>query len=302
MIEAKKLTDTYTLYNGVKIPVVGFGTWQTPDGKAAYDSVMWALKYGYRHIDTAAIYGNEVSVGKAIHDGMKEFHIKREELFVTTKMWNGQRGSYEDSKRCLKDSLTRLGLDYVDLYLIHWPTPYEFKDRDWVQLNNDSWRAMEEAYNDKKVRAIGVSNFQIRHLEPLMKNATIQPMVNQLFVNPGDPEEEMLAFDKSHNILTEAYSPLGTGELLKDKTLAKVAEEVHRTPAQVLIRWCLQKGCLPLPKSTHEERIKQNTLVFDFNLSDAQMEELKELEKNHAKHREPETLTFYKKIDFLPEK
>lgn len=301
MVKAKKLTDTYTLNNGVKIPVIGFGTWQTPEGEEAYNSVMWALEAGYRHIDTAAVYGNEVSVGKAIHDGMKKFNIKREELFITTKMWNGQRGSYEDSKRCLRDSLSRLGLDYVDLYLIHWPTPFEFKDRDWVKLNNDSWRAMEDAYNSHKTRAIGVSNFQIRHLEPLMQNATIQPMVNQLFINPGDPEEEMIKFDKEHKILTEAYSPLGTGLLLKDPILAKVADRIHKTPAQVLIRWSLEKGLLPLPKSVHQDRIIQNTQVFDFSLTKEDMKELEALEKTHAKHREPESLTFYKKIEFLPE-
>lgn len=301
MVKAKSLKDTYTLNNGVEIPVVGFGTWQTNDGKEAYDSVMWALEAGYRHIDTAAVYGNEVSIGQALRDGMKKFNIKREELFVTTKMWNGQRGSYEASKRCLKDSLTRLHLDYVDLYLIHWPTPFEFKDRDWVKLNDDSWRAMEEAYKNHKTRSIGVSNFQIRHLEPLMKSATVQPMVNQLFINPGDPDEEIVDYDAKHKILTEAYSPLGTGALLKDPILEKVAKRLGKSPAQVLIRWSLEKGFLPLPKSVHKDRIFQNADVFDFSLSEADMKELSALKDNNAKHREPESLEFYKKIEFLPE-
>lgn len=301
MVKATKLTDAFTLKNGVEIPVVGFGTWQTENGKEAYDSVIWALEAGYRHIDTAAIYGNEVSVGEAIRDGMKKFGLKREEIFVTTKMWNGQRGSYEDSKRCLKDSLTRLGLDYVDLYLIHWPIPFEFKDRDWVELNDDSWRAMEDLYSEGKTRSIGVSNFQARHLDPLLAKARIAPMVNQLFINPGDPDKDMVSYDEAHGILTEAYSPLGTGLLLKDPTLAEVAARVGKSPAQVLIRWCLQKDVLPLPKSVHKDRIFQNADVFDFSLSDEDMAELATLSKTHAKHKLPEEIGFYKKLEFLPE-
>lgn len=289
----------YKLSNGIKIPVIGFGTWQTPDGKDAYDSVMWALKYGYRHIDTAAIYGNEISVGQAIRDGMKMFGLKRSDLFITTKLWNGQRGSFDDSKRALKDSLTRLGLDYVDLYLIHWPIPAEFKDRDWKQLNKDSWRAMEMAYDEGKVKAIGVSNFQKEHLTHLIQNARIKPMVNQLFINPGDPQEAMKLFDDRHHIITEAYSPLGTGELLNDPVLLDIAKKLNKSPAQILLRWSIQSGYVPLPKSVHENRIRENIDIFDFSLSDGDMHFLNSMQLNHAKHQEPETITYCNRMKFI---
>lgn len=255
------LTDTYTLANGVEIPVVGFGTWQTPDGDVAYQSTLDALTAGYRHIDTAAIYGNEESIGRAIKDA----NIARQDLFITSKLWNTEH-TYDKAKQALEDSLARLQLDYLDLYLIHWPNPLQFR-HDWEKANAETWRAMEEAYAAGKVRAIGISNFQPHHFEALLKTAKVVPMVNQLYVNPADLEEDAVAFNNAHNTLTEAYSPLGTGSLLAVPEIETIAAKYNKSTAQVALRWSLQHGFLPLPKSTHKERIIANTELFDFELA-----------------------------------
>lgn len=265
MTALTKLTDTYTLNNGTKIPIVGFGTWQIPDGQVAYDSVLAALKAGYRHIDTAAAYGNEESVGKAIADS----GVAREDLFVTTKLWNADHG-YDAAKKALDTSLAKLGLDYVDLYLIHWPNPAAMRDN-WEQLNADTWRAMEEAYTARKARAIGVSNFRPKHLDALLKTAKVVPAVNQIFLNPSDMEDEVVAYNRKHDILSEAYSPLGTGKIFSIPELKTLADKYDKSVAQVVLRWSLQHGFLPLPKSVHVDRIKQNTELFDFELSDDDM-------------------------------
>lgn len=280
------LTDTFTLANGIEIPVVGFGTWQTPDGDVAYQSVLDALKAGYRHIDTAAAYGNEASVGRAIKDS----GIPREELFITSKLWNDSH-SYEAAKIALDKSLKLLGLDYLDLYLIHWPNPL-INRRNWDKANAEAWRYMEDAYTEGKIRAIGISNFQIEHLEALLKTATIRPMVNQLFINPSDLEKDIVAFNEAHDILTEAYSPLGTGSLLAVPEINDIAEKYGKSAAQVLIRWSLQHGFLPLPKSTHAERISQNADVFDFELTDAEVAALDQLEGVAGTHQDASQADF----------
>lgn len=280
------LTDTFTLNNGVKIPVIGFGTWQTPDGDVAYQSVLDALKAGYRHIDTAAAYGNEASVGRAIKDS----GIPREELFVTSKLWNDSH-SFEAAKIALDKSLQLLGLDYLDLYLIHWPNPL-INRRNWDKANAETWRYMEDANTDGKIRAIGISNFQIEHVEALLKTATIAPMVNQLFVNPSDLEKDIVAFNNEHNILTEAYSPLGTGSLLEVPQINDIATKYNKSAAQVLVRWSLQHGFLPLPKSTHAERIEQNADVFDFALTDEEMAALDQLEGVAGTHQDASQADF----------
>lgn len=280
------LTDTFTLANGIKIPVIGFGTWQTPDGDVAYQSVLDALKAGYRHIDTAAAYGNEASVGRAIKDS----GIPREELFVTSKLWNDSH-SYEAAKIALDKSLDLLGLDYLDLYLIHWPNPL-INRRDWDKANAEAWRYMEDAYTEGKIRAIGVSNFQIEHLEALVKTATIRPMVNQLFINPSDLEQDVVDYNKAHDILTEAYSPLGTGSLLAVPQINDIAAKYDKSAAQVLVRWSLQHGFLPLPKSTHAERINQNAAVFDFELTDAEIATLDQLEGVAGTHQDASQVEF----------
>ena len=254
------LTDTYILNNGIKIPKVGFGTWQSKDGDEAYNAVKVALEAGYRHIDTAAVYKNEVSVGKAIADS----GIPREELFITTKLW--AVGTTEDAAAALEESLEKLGLDYVDLYLIHWPNPKEFRP-DFETRNANVWKAMEAAVKAGKVRAIGVSNFHPRHLIPLLKVAEIKPAVNQILVNPSDQQQEIVDFNLDHNILTEAYSPLGTGKIFDVPELQELAEKYGKTVAQVVLRWSLHKGYLPLPKSVTAERIRENAELFDFALS-----------------------------------
>ena len=266
------LNDTYTLNNGVKIPVVGFGTWQTPDGEVAEKSVLAALNSGYRHIDTAAAYGNEESVGRAI----KKSGIRRDELFVTTKLWNSDHG-YENTKKAIDTSLMKLGLDYLDLYLIHWPNPVAMRDN-WAELNSESWQAMEEAQKAGKIRAIGVSNFRKHHLDALLENADVIPAVNQIYLNPSDLESDVRKENDKHQILSEAYSPLGTGDLLGNELVNKLAQEHGKSPAQILIRWSLEHGFLPLPKSVHEEYIKANGQVFDFSLSADEMKLLDGLE------------------------
>src|SRR5699024_6930823 len=280
------LTDTFTLANSIKIIVIGFGTWQSPDGDVAYQSVLDALKAGYRHIDTAAAYGNEASVGRAIKDS----GIPREELFVTSKLWNDSH-SYEAAKIALDKSLDLLGLDYLDLYLIHWPNPL-INRRDWDKANAEAWRYMEDAYTEGKIRAIGVSNFQIEHLEALLKTATIRPMVNQLFINPSDLEQDVVDYNKAHDILTEAYSPLGTGSLLAVPQINDIAAKYDKSAAQVLVRWSLQHDFLPLPKSTHAERINQNAAVFDFELTDAEIATLDQLEGVAGTHQDASQVEF----------
>lgn len=259
---------TFLLSNNLEIPAIGFGTWQTPDGDVAEASVLTALKAGYRHIDTAAVYRNEESVGRAV----KKSGIDRSELFITTKLWNDAH-SYEGAKQAINDSLKRLQLDYFDLYLIHWPNPLSHR-HDWAFANSEAWRAMEEAYEAGIIKAIGVSNFHPRHLTELFKTAKVKPMVNQILFNPSDTQDDVVAFNKEHNILTQAYSPLGTGKIFEIKELAEIAEKYQKTVAQVVIRWVLDQGCLPLPKSVTESRIIENIDVFDFELSQEDSERI----------------------------
>ena len=265
------LEDTYTLNNGVKIPIIGFGTWQTPDGDIAKHAVEVALNAGYRHIDTAAAYGNEKSVGQAI----KNSGINRHDLFITTKLWNADHG-YKSAKAAIDRSLQNLMVDYLDLYLIHWPNPVDMRDH-WAEANAESWRAMEEAVQAGKIRAIGVSNFRKRHLDELLKTAEIKPVVNQIMLNPSDLQPDVVKVNNELKLLSEAYSPLGTGGLLGNETVNEIASEVGKSPAQVLIRWSLEHGFLPLPKSVHNKYIRANAEVFDFNLSSEQMNKLDSL-------------------------
>lgn len=261
----KNLQDTYTLANDVQIPCIGFGTWQTPDGETAINSVKAALKAGYRHIDTAACYGNEASVGQAI----KESGVPREEIFVTSKVWNTERG-YEKTLAAFETTRAKLDLDYVDLYLIHWPAAAN-QFENWKEINAQTWRALEELYIKGKVKAIGVSNFLPHHLEALLEGAKVVPMVNQIEYHPGFMQAESVAFCKAHNILVEAWSPLGTGNVLNNETLIMMAQKYSKTVAQICIRWVLQHGLLPLPKSITESRIIENTEVFDFEIKEEDM-------------------------------
>lgn len=274
-LNVTSLSSTYTLINGVNIPCIGFGTWQTPDGVVAYESVLAALKCGYRHIDTATAYGNEESVGKAINDFLKSGEAKRSDLFITTKLHNKDHG-YEATKNAIERSLSLLGLDYLDLYLIHWPNPIFFRDN-WAKANAGSWKAMEEAYEAGKIRAIGLSNFFERHIDKLMETAKIPPMVNQIKICPGIAQQELVKFCKDRNMEVEGYSPLGTGGSFKSEVLKRIAQKYGKSIAQVCVRWSLQQGAIPLPKSVNPERIAQNSQVFDFSLENEDCKAIAEI-------------------------
>ena len=259
------ITDTFVLANGVKIPCLGFGTWQTPDGEVAAESVRTALEAGYRHIDTAAVYRNEKGVG----EGIRMSGIGRGEIFVTSKLWNADRG-YEPALAAFEATLARLGLDYLDLYLIHWPAAKGAPEQ-WQKTNAETWRAFEHIYQSGRVRAIGVSNFLTHHLEPLLPAAEVRPMVDQIEYHPGYRQEETQAYCGKYGILVEAWSPLGTGKMLSNETLITIAAKYGKSAAQLCIRWCLQNNTLPLVKSVTPSRIFENAQVFDFVIDEGDM-------------------------------
>jgi len=262
------LNDCRVLANGVKMPCIGFGTWQTPDGDVARESVRAALACGYRHIDTAAAYQNEVTVG----EGMRASGVKREDVFLTTKHWVSDRG-YEKTIAAAEQSLKKLGTDYLDLYLIHWPCVAAVSS-DWEKVNESTWRGFEQLARDGKIRALGVSNFEVKHLEALWKVAEIKPTVNQIEYHPGYVQRETVAWCKDHGVLVEAWSPLGNGQLLADPLLARIAAAHGKSTAQVCIRYALEHGVVPLPKSVHAERIAANADVFDFALTAEELAEI----------------------------
>ena len=265
--------DTLRLQNGVEIPCLGFGTWQTPDGETAVRAVRCAIEAGYTHIDTAQVYGNERSVGEAI----RQSGVNRGDLFITTKLWNTKH-SYELAMRSFEESMDKLGLDYLDLFLIHWPNPVCLRDNDrWQAANAESWKAMEELVEAGRVRAIGVSNFRPHHLDALLKTAKIMPQVNQIRLCPGDTEDETVAYCRERGILLEAYSPLGTGSIFDVPQMRELAEKYGRTVAQICIRWSLERGYLPLPKSVTPSRIVENLDVFDFSLSAEDVQKIADL-------------------------
>ena len=263
--------DTYKLANGIEIPCLGFGTWQTPDGETAIQAVRCAIDAGYTHIDTAQVYGNEASVGKAI----RLSGVKREDLFITTKLWNTNH-SYELTKRSFEESMDKLGLDYLDLFLIHWPNPIAFRDR-WEQANAESWKAMEELVDAGRIRAIGVSNFLPHHLKALAKTARIAPQVNQIRLCPGDTQDETVAYCRDRQMIIEAYSPLGTGRIFDVPEMQQLAKKYDRSIAQICVRWSLQRGYLPLPKSVTPSRIVENLRVFDFVLTEEDVQLIADL-------------------------
>jgi diketogulonate reductase-like aldo/keto reductase len=249
-----------TLVDGNEIPLLGFGVWQVPDGRETEQAVSWALEAGYRHIDTAQAYGNEASVGRAL----RESALPREDVFVTTKFYPGSDDPEAEAQR----SLERLGVDYVDLYIIHWPGG----GPTWA------WDGMQRAHERGYARSIGVSNFSVAELDELLAVARTRPAVDQVQFSPFEYRRRLLEGCEERQVVIEAYSPLGTGRHLGDRQVAEIADRLGRTPAQVLVRWCLQRELVVLPKSTHRERIVENAQVFDFELSDADMAALDALD------------------------
>lgn len=255
------------LADGNRIPLLGLGVWQVPNGPACVNAVRWALELGYRHIDTAQAYGNEASVGQ----GLRESGVSRDEVFITTKFLPMRA----DPAAEIEHSLRRLGVDHVDLYLVHWPAGGPLR----------AWPGMERAQERGHARSIGVSNYGVEQLETVLTEARVPPVVDQVQISPFEYRRAVIEDAAQGNVAVEAYSPLGTGRHLRDKEVRRIAERVGRTPAQVLLRWCLQKGLIVLPKSTHRERIEENAQVFDFALSDADMAELDALDRTRGTGR-----------------
>ena len=280
------LNKTIVLNNGYEIPSVGFGTWKTPDGEVAIASVKKAVECGYTHIDTAACYKNEKSVGVAI----KECGVPREQLFVTSKLWNTERG-YEKTKAAFAKTLDDLGLDYLDLYLIHWPAN-SLQFENWAEINADTWRAFEELYLEGKIKAIGLSNFMVKHMEALMKTAKIKPMVNQIEYHPGLMQEDVVEYCNKNGICVEAWSPIGSGRLLENELLLQIAEKYGRSVAQICIRWCMQNDVLPLPKSVTPSRIEENLKIWDFEISDDDMAMINKMGPCGCSGHDPDKVTF----------
>lgn len=250
------------LHNGVKMPAIGFGTYKSGSDEETEKIIKYALESGYRQIDTAAFYGNEVGIG----NGIKESGVNREDVFIVTKLWNDDHG-YEKTMETFNKSLERLQVEYIDLYLIHWPN----------KLNAETWRAFEQLYTEDKVKAIGVCNFKIGHLEELKKSAKIMPMVNQVEVHPQNIKEDMLSYCNENNIQLVAWSPIMRGKIFSNELMISLSEKYNKTIAQVVLKWHVQRNIIPIPKSSNEGRIKENLDIFDFEISVEDMKAINSL-------------------------
>lgn len=264
------------------MPWFGIGVFKVKEGAELVNAVKTALVHGYRSVDTAAIYGNEEGVGEGIRQGLQEAGLKREDIFVTSKVWNADLG-YEETLKAFDTSLEKLGLDYLDLYLIHWPVEGKYID---------AWRALETLYRDGRIKAIGVSNFQIHHLKHLMKETETKPMINQVEYHPRLTQKELLAFCTEQGIQLEAWSPLMQGQLLDHPVLQEIAEEYGKSAAQVILRWDLQNGVITIPKSTKKHRIEENANVFEFELSADDMKRIDDLNENLRVGPDPDNFDF----------
>lgn len=276
-----KITDikgTAILNNGIEMPYLGLGVFLAKEGTEVINAVKYALEAGYRHIDTAALYQNERGVGKA----MKGSKIPRGEIFITTKVWNNDQG-YDPTLKAFDESLEKLDTDFIDLYLIHWPVKGKYKE---------TWRALEEIYNQGRARAIGVSNFLIHHLDDLLQSAKIIPMVNQVEFHPFVVQQDLLDYCKAHKIQFEAWSPLMQGKIFDIKLLNELAKKYNRTVAQIVLRWDLQKGVVTIPKSVRKEIIISNSKLFDFCLSEEDINAIDELDKNRRLGAHPDHFNF----------
>ncbi|GGD11201.1 glyoxal reductase [Pontibacillus salipaludis] len=272
------LQDTIKLNNGVDMPRLGLGVFKVEDGQEVINSVKWALEHGYRSIDTAAAYKNEEGVGQALKDS----GLNRDEIFVTSKLWNSDQG-YEETLQAFEASLEKLGLEYLDLYLIHWPVEGKYKE---------SWKAMEKLYHDGKIRAIGVSNFHPHHLDDLLKDAEVTPVINQVELHPKLAQQEVRDYCEKHDIVVEAWSPLMQGQILEEPVIQELAEKYNKTAAQIVIRWDLQIGIVTIPKSTKQHRIQENADVFDFELTDEEVVKITQLNENHRVGPDPDNFDF----------
>ncbi len=272
---AKHIKDKTVLANGVEMPWLGLGVWKARLGGEVENAVKAALETGYRSIDTAAVYKNEEGVGKAL----AETEVPREELFITTKVWNDDQG-YETTLKAFEESRKKLGLEYIDLYLIHWPKKGKYKD---------TWKAMEKLYKEGLVRAIGVSNFHVHHLKDLISDAEVKPMVDQVEFHPYLTQKELLAYCKEEKIQMEAWSPLMQGEFIRVDLLKELAKKYGKTPSQIILRWDLQHEVVTIPKSVKEHRIQENADLYDFELSQEDMERIDALHKNYRFGPDPDT-------------
>ncbi|WP_102346138.1 aldo/keto reductase [Bacillus sp. Marseille-P3661] len=276
------IKDTTTLQNGVNMPWLGLGVFKVEEGPDLVQAVKTAIVHGYRSIDTAAIYGNEQGVGEGIVAGIRETGITREDLFITSKVWNDDLG-YDATIKAFDTSLTKLGLSYLDLYLIHWPVEGKFAE---------AWRALETLYAEGKVKAIGVSNFHIHHLEELMKNASILPMVNQVERHPRLTQKELLQYCQQNGIQLEAWSPLMQGQILDHTVLVSIAQKYKKSTAQIILRWNLQNNVVIIPKSIREQRIIENSNLYDFELTIEEMEQIDSLNQNKRVGPDPDNFDF----------
>ena len=286
MKQLSNLNDTLLLHNGVSVPCLGYGTYKVP-AEDARASTAAAIRTGYRHIDTAAYYRNEAGVGQAV----RESGLARENVFITSKVWNTDRG-YEKTRAACEASLKALGMDYLDLYLIHWPANYLQYGTDADALNAETWRALEDLYKEGKVRAIGLSNFLPHHIKALMETAEIKPMVDQIELHPGWLQRGTLRYCRDNGILVEAWSPMGRGAVLEFPVLKELAEQYGKSVAQLCVRWVIQHGALPLPKSVHPDRIATNAQVFDFVISDRDMETMDNLVNLGGQCARPDDVLF----------
>lgn len=277
----KNITDlngSFTLHNRVEMPYLGLGTYQSDNNQEVVDAVSYALQLGYRHIDTASVYGNEEGVGK----GMVESTVKRDDVFVVSKVWNADQG-YESTLKAFDASLERLGLDYLDLYLIHWPVNGKYKE---------TWRALEKLYAEKRIRAIGVSNFMKHHLEDLLTSARVVPMVNQMEFHPYVVQQGLIDYCHTHGIQYEAWSPFMQGKVFNLDICQELSKKYDKSVAQVILRWNLQKGIVTIPKSVKKERIRANAAIFDFEISTEDVGYLDSLDRGERIGPDPDRFDF----------